>query len=112
MAEALLDDLEAALEVRAVAILERGATDYSQTFDIAVDKHVFIGMVGPVEGEGWLLFVESTLPWWKHFRKERDETEHGRIMQAIQEALTENPRIEALRLYRDADQWNQGTAIP
>jgi hypothetical protein len=106
--EELLDYLEERLEDRGVRILERAATDYSHVFDIATDKHVFMGMVGLVEGHQWLLFVESTLGWWKKVLGASDETEHAAIMRAIMECLREDPRIGRLRLYRDADQWNRG----
>lgn len=56
-----LDYLEEALEDRGVRILERGPTDDPHAFDIAAGRHVFVGMVGVVEGRQWLLFVESTL---------------------------------------------------
>ncbi len=106
--EELLDYLEDDLEGRGVWILERGTTDYSHTFDIATDKHVFIGMLGIVENQQWLLFVESTLGRWKRLFGASDEDEHFTIMQAVEESLNSNPRIRKLRRYRDADQWNRG----
>lgn len=103
-----MDHLEKELEKLDVAILERGETDFSQAFDIAVDKHTFVGMVGPVPDEGWLLFVESTLGWWKRLTGVKDGAEHGLIMRAIEQVLREDPHISNVRLYRDADQWNRG----
>ncbi len=106
--EELLDYLEEDLEDRGVQILERGVTDYSHAFDIAAGQHVFLGMVGVVEDQQWLLFVESTLRRWKRWFGASDQAEHFAIMEAVTASLMSNPRVVKLRHYRDADQWNRG----
>jgi hypothetical protein len=103
----LLDALEYELEARGVRILERGVTDYSHRFDVACDRRVFTGMLGPVGDGRWLVFVESTLGWKRLFRIS-DAEEYATIANAVREALEASALVSRVTGYRDADHWNRG----
>lgn len=103
-----MNHLEEELAKVDVVILERGSTEFSQAFDVAIERRVFVGVLGPVPDDGWLLFVESTLGWWRRLIGVTDEREHGLIVRAIERILREDPQISNMRLYRDAEQWNRG----
>ncbi len=110
--EELIDWLDEALERRGVRILEFDTTDYSYAFDIATARHVFVGMLGHVEGDQWLLFVESVLARWKKLLGISDTAEHIVIIDTIIAVLRSDPRIRDVRLYLHADDWNRGVALP
>jgi len=104
----LMDRIEADLDPLGVLILESGATPGAHIFDVAIGKHVFVGTLAPVEGRGWLVFVGSTLRWWKRKLGITDEAEHHAVLQAFEKVLRRDDRVSNIRLFRDAEQWEQG----
>ncbi|MDH3607366.1 MAG: hypothetical protein OER12_10285 [Acidimicrobiia bacterium] len=104
----LMDRIEADLDPLGVCILESAATPVAPTFDVAIGKHVFVGTLAAVEGRRWLVFVGSTLRWWKRKLGVSDEADHHAVLQAFEQVLRRNGRVSNIRLYRDAAQWELG----